>query len=359
MQAICEKCSKINLPDAKACIFCGHPMPEPDATAALGAPAVAAAPSLLASRFNTCPGCATVNVANASVCRACGHQLQAPASAAAFDSDATLPPLAHAQLKASSEKAAAADAGAAEVAAPTRQKSPLWIALGAGALLAVAAVAIWVLSSNPSRDEVPAVKPNPFAIPAQPAPVVEQNSSATASPPLAVPAQDAAATLPSDATLSATPPTPMAEAGTTPAPSQRPVTQKPTVVITESASGKLLDITEKPAPKRDAKADQPRNAASASAPVRNPTAAAREGAAAKAAAAPAPAAASADNNAPSPASQATAADSPQEACADRSFIIRPICIQQQCNQARFTNHAQCVKLRAQQQETQQRMQERN
>jgi outer membrane biosynthesis protein TonB len=63
--------------------------------------------------------------------------------------------------------------------------------------------------------------------------------------------------------------------------------------------------------------------------------------------------------APQPAPAAPAGpSSPQEACGKRVFLALALCLQEQCQTPQFSNHAQCVQMRQQQKESQQRNLER-
>jgi hypothetical protein len=56
----------------------------------------------------------------------------------------------------------------------------------------------------------------------------------------------------------------------------------------------------------------------------------------------------------SPAPQAvppTNATSPQEICGKRVFLALALCMQEQCESARFANHRQCVQMRQQQKDS--------
>lgn len=60
---------------------------------------------------------------------------------------------------------------------------------------------------------------------------------------------------------------------------------------------------------------------------------------------------------PSPAAQPAAPagpSSPQEACGKRVFLALALCMQEQCRTPQFTNHAQCVQMRQDQKERQER-----
>jgi hypothetical protein len=60
---------------------------------------------------------------------------------------------------------------------------------------------------------------------------------------------------------------------------------------------------------------------------------------------------------PAPAAPA-GPSSPQEACGKRVFLALALCLQEQCQTPQFSNHAQCVQMRQQQKESQQRNLER-
>jgi hypothetical protein len=46
--------------------------------------------------------------------------------------------------------------------------------------------------------------------------------------------------------------------------------------------------------------------------------------------------------------------SPKEACGKRVFLALSFCMQTQCMKSQFTNHAQCVQMRKDQKESQER-----
>ena len=47
--------------------------------------------------------------------------------------------------------------------------------------------------------------------------------------------------------------------------------------------------------------------------------------------------------------------SPQEACGKRTFLALAMCVSEQCQSPQFTSHSQCVKLRQQIKDNQDRM----
>jgi ribosomal protein L40E len=360
MQQICEKCGKVNFADAIQCTDCNSDLRTQDATVILSASAAVAAkaamepsPSAgLGSRFNTCPACSTVNVANASICRSCGHQLastlRTPAVAQTSlapvsDLDDTRPPIPLQEL------------GAAPVAAASSGKKTLWIALGSGGLLIAAALAWWLMSAPSSSKNVP-VKPNPFALP--PEAMVSAPATPAAQTPApaaesATPAQDASTSVPSvsqslgpQETIVA-PSTPAADntrqAAARDTASKQALSREDAASAPDKKDAKATDATRPSTPPAAARTTAP-------APPKESTAARPNGATA-------PGSASAEAAAqPAPSAQA---NSPKEVCSTRFVLAQPFCMQEQCGLPRFTNHAQCVQMRAQQQETQQRMQERN
>jgi hypothetical protein len=46
--------------------------------------------------------------------------------------------------------------------------------------------------------------------------------------------------------------------------------------------------------------------------------------------------------------------SPKEACGKRIFLAMAFCMQSQCDKPQFTNHAQCVQMRQEQKDNQER-----
>jgi len=50
--------------------------------------------------------------------------------------------------------------------------------------------------------------------------------------------------------------------------------------------------------------------------------------------------------APAPRAQPAGPSSPEEACSDKGFLAKSGCIAEQCRRASFTQHPQCVQLRA-------------
>jgi hypothetical protein len=370
MQQICEKCGKVNLTDAIQCAGCNNDLRTQDATVILGASSAAVAavaataamePSPLAglgSRFNTCAACSTVNVANASTCRSCGHQLASalPTSAVTqtslspvSDLDDTRPPIALQEL------------GAAPAAVASNGKKPLWIALGAGGLLIAAALVWWLMSAASSNQNAP-VKPNPFALP--PEAMVSAPDTPAAQTPVPVPAagstapaQDAATSMPL-VSQSLSPQETIVEPSTPAANNARQAAAR------DAASKQALsreDAASAPG-KKDGKAtDAARPSTQTAAARTTAPAPTKESTAARPSSAGAPNSASAEATSASgqPAPPAQQANSPKEVCNARFVLAQPFCMQEQCGLPRFTNHAQCVQMRTLQQETQQKMQDRN
>jgi ribosomal protein L40E len=368
MQQICEKCGKVNLADAIQCTDCNSDLRTQDATVILSASSAAVAavagtaamelsPSAgLASRFNTCPACSTVNVANASICRSCGHQLASALQTLAVtqtslspvsDLDDTRPPIPPQEL------------GAEPAAVASNSKKTLWIALGAGGLLIAAALAWWFMSAASSSKNAP-VKPNPFALP--PEAMVSAPATPAVQTPVPVPtagstapAQDAATSMPL-VSQSLSPQETIVESSTPAANNARQATARDTA--SKQASPRE-GVASAPG-KKDTKAtDATRPSTQAArttapAPLKESTAARPNGAAA-----PNSTSAEAASATGQPAPPAQQANSPKEVCSTRFVLAQPFCMQEQCGLPRFTNHAQCVQMRTLQQETQQKMQDRN
>jgi hypothetical protein len=368
MQQICEKCGKVNFADAIQCTDCKSDLRTQDATVILSASSAATAaaaakaamePDSLVgagSRFNTCPACSTVNVANASICRSCGHQLasaqRTPAVtqtslAPVSDLDDTRPPI------------SLQESDAAPAAVASSGKKTLWIALGAGGLLIAAALAWWLMSAPSSSKSVP-VKPNPFALP--PDAMVSAPATPAAQTPApaaesATPAQDASTSVPSvsqslgpQETIVA-PSTPAADntrqAAARDTASKQALSREDAASASGKKESKATDATRPSTPPATART-------TASSPNKESTAARPNGTAA-----PNAASAEAASTSNQPAPPAQQANSPKEVCSTRFVLTQPFCMQEQCGLPRFTNHAQCVQMRAQQQETQQKMQDRN
>jgi hypothetical protein len=51
--------------------------------------------------------------------------------------------------------------------------------------------------------------------------------------------------------------------------------------------------------------------------------------------------------------------SPKEACGARVFLAMAFCMQDQCQTPKFTNHPQCVEMRQDQKDSQERMKNRH
>jgi hypothetical protein len=366
MQQICEKCGKVNLADAIYCTGCKSDLRAQDGTVILHASSVAAAAATaeteqspsggLASRFNTCPSCSTVNVANASICRSCGHRLasdmQTPAVtqtslAHVSDLDETRPPI------------PSQEPGAASLAAGS--KKLLWMVMGVAGLLIAAALVWWLMNTPSSSKEAP-VKPNPFALPPEAMVSAPVAPAAPASQPVPVlgstsSAQDISSSVPS-VSQSLSPQETIVAASTPASGNTRQLATRDTA---SKQASSIQEAASSPGKKEVKAADATRPGAQTVAAARTASPPPnKESSSARTSGAAASNSASADASSASPQPAPSAqANSPKEVCSTRFALVQPFCMQEQCGLPRFTNHAQCVQMRAQQQETQQKMLDRN
>lgn len=296
MAATCPVCATENIDNAKFCKGCGHHLLAPD----LVQPA---------ATDRMCAQCGAANHANARFCRSCGmsmartvaHPTEAepdfvptePASLA--QPDDPWPPMSGApSLQASGP--AQSTHPESNTKTQRRPAYALWSGVGTAVLILAGVVYWFTVGTSQPADHPATAAVSEMPVPA-PAPV-----SIQAPQPAPAPASDIVLT---------TPPTPRPDPkSVAPKPLQKPVEPRRTV-----------------------------------APAFLPTA--PQSSQPQTATAPVPASPPAPRAAP-PAGPS----SPQEVCGNRVFIALAMCISEQCQAPRFTQHPQCVKLRQQREERQ-------
>lgn len=381
----CPKCTNSNSESAKFCKSCGFHL--------MGTPAQVPVPP---SSGLKCLKCGVENNPHAKFCKACGTLVSRESTAlsqqpvpappavqppAPVSTPSPVPPpspvlqpiIAPPPPPPAKPKPAAAAAVIPSTQTSTmttkplrtdvilsRSSKPLQLAVGA-VLLALLGALIWVFTGVKSGDLAPPGSVQSPAKSTQAEPVISttaQASTPASAPVLPTQAVVAPAIIPVPAAVTASAPqssetvkptsAPEKQEQTLPLPAQAPKTSSSAVkpaLRTESAAPNLTQQNVSPM-----RRVSPPNAVSpppvASVAVPAPSAPAPT---------PQPAAVSQATTPPvAPASQNGAPSSPKEACGKRVFIALAICMQEQCSNARFNAHPQCVQMRQQQKDNQER-----
>lgn len=349
MSVVCLKCSTSNADSAKFCKSCGNAVHS--AAQEQAAKAQSSDPVML------CEKCNVANAVTAKFCKACGFSLikvRAAETPAAQTLAAPAPspsrPTA-AKPTPMTEPAPAPDStDPLAVKSPStgmvsrRSSTPLYAGLGALAL-ALLGVVFWVFTGVKSGDLAPPGSPQTASKAA--APNLKESAMPTAAPTSAA----APSSAPASAVSSALPPV-VAKAG-----KEEVVLPSPAVKAV-APTGPIPSATPqaKPAaPLKEAKPQVAQRPTSDNPPVQQSA----ELPTPRAAVQPSPSESGQQPVAQAPVrsepvATAAAPSSPRDACGKRIFLAMAICMQEQCSSPRFNAHPQCVQMRQQQKEAQDR-----
>ena len=374
MALTCPRCGADNLETAKFCKSCGQGL---TAIGGLKPPPPTAPPAPVA-----CPSCGIPNAAGAKFCKACGSSLSAPPPPPPPESD-TKPPTTVVDLGKTGDKKPRDTELPPLPEEPAKAGSLLPLIIFVVGLLLLAFAAYWFLMRSPDAPATAVTPASPASsavsatTPAAGDAAKEATDSATSAT-QAEPSAPAAGTVrlvgpdsggtsagsaPAAATsekplISTSPATPAPVAAAVPAVTAEPAAQAAVTAPAKPAAVAPVTPVAKPVTRPAEKAPEkppvlkftPVDAATA----RNlpPSPGMPNQVTAQQQASPQ---ASQNVQQAIPAVAASSHSSPEEACGKRVFLAMALCMTRQCETPQFTSHPQCVKLRQQNKDRQDQM----